>query len=76
VQIRPPAFLVKAGGLFFHWGDRPVWRRGRFTVRRIDVVLIVAGVVCTTYYGLVAGWRGALTGLLVYLLVLMFALWF
>jgi len=75
VQIRVPVFLAKAGILFFRWGDRPLWRRRRFVARRIDLVLVIAGVICTAYYGWTTGWLGALTGALAFTFILMIALW-
>jgi hypothetical protein len=76
VQVRLPSFVRKIGGLFFLWGDRPVWRRGRYTVRRLDLLVAAGGVFCTGWYGWTGGWLGALAGALLYAMVVMIALWF
>jgi hypothetical protein len=53
------------------WVNEPVWRK----VRRIDIVLAIAGIVCVGYYGAVAGWLGALQGGLLFVLMVMIGLW-
>jgi len=72
VQIRAPHFLRRIWGAFVDWGDRDVYR----AVRRIDLVLIAAGVFCAAYYGWHGGWLAALTGGLLFVFILMIALWF
>jgi hypothetical protein len=53
------------------WINTPIYKK----VRRIDVVLVIAGIVCVAYYGAVAGWLGALQGAGMFALMLMIGLW-
>jgi hypothetical protein len=57
---------------FIEWVNMPVYRK----VRRIDLVLFVLGSICTVYYGIVAGWTGAVGGLLTFIMFAMIGLWF
>ena len=61
---------------FFFWGDVPVFRRRPFVIRRIDVLTAALFVICTGYYGWIAGWLGALAGGLMFIFIAMTALWF
>lgn len=53
------------------WVNVPVW----WKIRRIDVLLALAGIACVGYYGLVGGWIGALQGGLLFALMVMIGLW-
>ena len=60
------------------WLNEPVfpWRPGiSISILRIDILLVVFGLICTGYYWWTEGWLGGLKGALVYLLVMMTALW-
>ena len=52
------------------WINVPLW----WKVRRIDVVLVIAGLVCVGYYA-TFGWIAALQGAGMFLLMLMIGLW-
>lgn len=69
MDIRIPPVLVRAWRRFEDWGDVDVWRFGCFTVRRIDLVLAVSFMLCTSWYGYGYGWRGALVGAAGFILV-------
>ena len=51
------------------------WLNTDITVRRIDIGLAIAGIFCVGYYAYYEGLPGALLGGLVYIFVLMVALW-
>jgi hypothetical protein len=53
------------------WINEPL--RGR--MRRIDGLLIVAGILCVGYYGYTAGLIGALQGGAMFMLMVMIGLW-
>jgi uncharacterized membrane protein YagU involved in acid resistance len=53
------------------WINVPVYRR----VRRIDVILAVGFVFCVSYYWYVSGWRSAIVGGLMYIMMMMVSLW-
>jgi glucose-6-phosphate-specific signal transduction histidine kinase len=61
------------------WINVPIYehQHGRLRIRitRIDVLLVVFGVICVGWYGYTSGWQGALLGGLFYVMVLMMALW-
>jgi hypothetical protein len=63
---------------FEDWANVPVFatQPGRsINIRRVDILLVIFGVICVGYYGWVEGWIGALKGALAYLMVMMTALW-
>lgn len=57
------------------WVNEPIGRLGRFELRRIDVVIALAGIGVTAWYAWTGGWLGALQGGMMYVLVAMAALW-
>jgi hypothetical protein len=44
------------------WVNIPVYR----SIRRIDVLIAIGGLICTTWYAWTAGLQGAITGTLLY----------
>ena len=49
----------------------PVYRK----VRRIDVILVVGGILCVAFYWYTSGWQWAILGGLMYLMFMMIGLW-
>jgi len=68
---RMPARLAKAFDAWLDWVNVPIWGR----VRRIDVLLVVLGVICGVYYYLEGGWLGAAQGVALYTFVALVSLW-
>lgn len=69
-------FLARAFDAFHEWGYTPVWSWKWITVRRIDPIIALFGIICTGYYWWSTGtWQGAVTGLLAYVFVAMVAMW-
>jgi len=66
----PAAFLR-----YLDWINQPIYERGRIRVTRIDVLLVVFGIVCVSYYYWTSGWVGALQGGALYVMMVMIALW-
>jgi glucose-6-phosphate-specific signal transduction histidine kinase len=62
---------VASWDAFVRWGDVKVSPR----IRRIDLLLVALGIVCVGYYALTTGWQGAIVGGLLYILMVMMALW-
>lgn len=56
------------------WLNTPVWRYGGREIRRIDLLLVLAGIVCVAYYAQF-GWLSALQGGAMFVLMAMTALW-
>jgi hypothetical protein len=75
MQIPIPRVLVRVWDAFCDWGNVPIWQRGRFELRRLDVLLAAGGIFCVGYYYYFYGWRGALQGGVAYVLMAMIALW-
>lgn len=75
MNIRIPRFVVRAWDAMGDWSNVPIYTRGWFEVRRIDVLLVLAGVFCVGYYWWTTDWQGALLGGAMYILMLMMALW-
>lgn len=75
MNIRIPRRIVTAWDAFVEWGDIPVFSFKRFTLRRIDIVIVIGCVFCTSYYSFYGGWLGALTGFLAFTLVALIASW-
>lgn len=75
MKIRIPHFVVRAWDITGDWSNVAIYTRGNFEVRRIDIVLAVAGLACMGWYGYTSGWQGALLGGAMYVMVLMMALW-
>lgn len=75
MKVPVPHFLATIFDAFGDWANVPIWQRGRLEVRRIDVILVLAGIFCVSWYGYTGGWQGALAGGAMYVLVAMTALW-
>lgn len=74
IKIRLPQWLESAWDRYMAWVNVPLWTRGRFEVRRIDVGLAIGFVICVAYYSMY-GWQSALAGGAMYVLMAMIALW-
>jgi hypothetical protein len=73
---RLPKPLARAWTRFGDWSNTPLVKASKRDIRRIDVILILGGIFCASYYGITGGgWGAALTGLGMYVLVVMMALW-
>jgi hypothetical protein len=53
------------------WLNTPLYRKAR----RIDLLLVLVGIICALWYWTVGGWQLALMGVLLYLMFLMIGLW-
>jgi hypothetical protein len=69
MQIPIPHWLSQLWDSFGDWGDHTLWRRGRIEVLRIDLLLVAAFAIAIGYYGYYGGWKGALSGAVVFTLV-------
>jgi hypothetical protein len=72
MRIRVPKFIVSAWAPFEDWINVPVYK----AVRRIDVILVLGGILCVSYYWHFGGWKQALLGGLMYIFFAMVGLWF
>jgi glucose-6-phosphate-specific signal transduction histidine kinase len=72
MRIRVPDFLVSAWAPIEDWINVPIYK----DFRRIDVILLLAGIFAVSYYWYFGGWQQAIVGGLMYILMLMAALWF
>jgi hypothetical protein len=75
MRIKIPLRAVTTFEAFRNWGDHDV-KLLSFAVRRIDLLIAIACLICTSYYGYTYGWLGALTGFLMFALLAMIASWF
>jgi hypothetical protein len=66
MKIPIPRWLMRGVAAFEEWGNIPVWTRGRLQLRRLDIPLVLLGVLSTSYYGWLNGWTGAIFSLLAY----------
>jgi hypothetical protein len=71
MKIRIPHVIARAWDSWEEWVNVPVW----WKVRRIDVLLAIGFVGCVGWYGYTMGWRGALMGGIMYLVMMAVALW-
>jgi hypothetical protein len=69
--IRVPKFIVSAWAPIGDWINVPIYK----DFRRIDVILILAGIFAVSYYWYYGDWRQAIIGGLMYILILMTAVW-
>ena len=76
MRIKIPQQVVAGTEIFEVWANVPLHQHGRSEIRRLDILIVVLGILCVIYYGWTGGWFGALTGALAYMLVTMTALWF
>ncbi len=51
------------------------WMNDEVKVRRIDIMLSVFGIFCVAYYAYFDGLQGALLGGLLYIMMVMIAVW-
>jgi uncharacterized membrane protein YagU involved in acid resistance len=63
--------LVSAWARLEAWLNAPFYHKAR----RIDLILAIGFVLCVSYYWYVSGWRGAIIGSLMYILMMMVCLW-
>lgn len=60
---------------YLDWVNEPIWTRARFELRRVDVMIVIGGIICVAWYGYTGGWMGAIMGAALYALVAMISLW-
>jgi glucose-6-phosphate-specific signal transduction histidine kinase len=70
------ASVVAMSDAFDNFINVRIYQRGRIEVRRIDVLLVLLGILIAVYYGWSGGWLGALTGVFAYAFSVMVAMWF
>ena len=60
------------------WLNIAIYKRGRFEIRRIDVLIVLFSIICCLYYSYAYdSWlKGILIGGSVYILMVMIGLWF
>ena len=75
MNIKIPQWLADQWDKFHEWGYTPLWKKGWVTIRRVDPLILLAAVFCAGYYYWTGGWQAAATGLLMFILVGMIALW-
>jgi hypothetical protein len=75
MNIRIPRLVVRAWDIVGDWSNVPIYKRGKHEIRRIDVALFVMGILIAVYYYTVYGWQMAAIGVLMYVMVMMMALW-
>ena len=69
------AWLARIWTKLGDWGDVEVYRRGKLEIRRLDILLLLLGCSIAVFYWVFYSWQAALVGTLLYLLVMMCALW-
>jgi hypothetical protein len=57
------------------WEACSDWLNTDIKVRRIDIALLVFGIFCVSYYAYYDGLQGALLGGLMYIMMVMIAVW-
>lgn len=57
---------------FDDWVNADVYKR----IRRIDIALLIFGIICVSWYGYKGGWRGAILGLVAYLVMMYVGMFF
>jgi len=76
MQMKIPRIISRASAAFGDWANVSIWTQsGRREVRRIDVLIAIGFVACTSYYYWSGGWLSALQGAGMYVFVVMVALW-
>jgi hypothetical protein len=73
--MRIPRFVSRASTAFGDWANVPIWTLGRHEIRRIDVMIVLGGILCASYYYWTGGWLFALQGLALYIFIVMVAMW-
>jgi hypothetical protein len=82
VKIRIPSLPPRAQAAcdrYLDWINVPIYSIGtKIEIRRIDILIFIAGIFCTAYYSFYSTpwWHGAILGGGMYLLAVMVALWF
>lgn len=67
---------MKFLNFFSEWANMPIYENRYIELRRIDMLLFVLGSLIASYYWIFYGWRMAVIGTLMYILVVMAAIWF
>lgn len=76
MEIPIPSRLVRAWDWFCNWSNIPIWQRGRFELRRLDIILVAFFFLCVGWYWWTSGPMGALQGGAMYVALSALALWF
>ena len=66
-----PRWLISR---FLDWINQPIYTKNKIEIRRIDIVLALGFLGCVAYYAQY-GWQSALGGGLLYILMVMMAIW-
>jgi hypothetical protein len=75
MNIRIPDIVVRVWDRMGDWNNVPIYTRGKIEIRRIDIILALGFVGSVAWYGYTMGWRGAVGGGIMYLVVMAMALW-
>jgi hypothetical protein len=68
-------FVLRAWDGFIDWGDVTLWRRGKYELRRIDIVIVAGGVLSGLFdFAVYRHWQHALFTVLAYVVVLTMAM--
>lgn len=76
MRIKIPLPVVRAADCFGDWLNVILIRRGRLVVRWVDIIVGAIGTINVIWWYEVAGWWGALEGVLMFVLVTMIVVWF
>jgi uncharacterized membrane protein YccF (DUF307 family) len=76
MQIKIPLRLARWADSFADILNVVLIRRGRLTVRVVDVAVGIIGTVSTVWWYAASGWWGALESVLMFALAMMMAVWF
>lgn len=72
MRIPIPHWLSSAWDLFGDYVNVPVYRK----VRRIDIILLVFGIICVSYYWYISDWKGGILGGAVFILFVVMSIMF
>jgi hypothetical protein len=75
LSLPPFAWLSTLRKRFEEWGNVEIYSYQKLEIRRLDVLLLLMGVSIALFYWLLYSWQWAVIGTLMYVMVLMMALW-
>jgi hypothetical protein len=79
IRIPVPKRVLTAFDLLVDWVNVPVWSMSisvrRFDLLRLDIIVAILFAICVGWYGYTSGAMGALAGGLMFIFMVICALW-
>jgi hypothetical protein len=76
MQIKIPLKVAAAFDACHDWGYTPMYTYKGYSLRRVDPLIGLSFLFCTSYYYYYSGWLGAAQGGATFIFIALCAMWF